>query len=123
MSSKAWREAHKDVSARHSRAYYARNKDACKAAALERKRRAARWLKELKSRLSCVRCREAHPACLQFHHRNPSDKKADLSTATREGWTIKRIEAEIVKCDVLCANCHLKEHYAGLYTEYLWPHS
>lgn len=27
--------------------------------------------------------------------------------------SIKNLEAEIAKCDVLCANCHLKYHYAN----------
>lgn len=57
----------------------------------------------------CVRCEESHPACLDFHHRDPSTKDADIATIRRFG--VKRLLAEIAKCDVLCANCHRKHHY------------
>jgi hypothetical protein len=114
MSTKQWQQANKERIAAHSRAYYQRNKEACKAASRKRKLRAAEWLKNYKATLSCIRCGENHPACLQFHHRNPNEKKADLGLAVGNGWNIERIMKEIEKCDVLCANCHLKEHYAHL---------
>ena len=27
------------------------------------------------------------------------------------GYGVAKLEAEIEKCDVLCANCHRREHY------------
>ena len=56
----------------------------------------------------CIKCGESDPSCLDFHHRDPSTKEGDLGRVRR--FSIKRILAEIAKCDVLCANCHRKHH-------------
>lgn len=50
-------------------------------------------------------------ACLEFHHKDPSKKEVTLSRAVNNGWSIERMEKEIAKCVVLCANCHRKLHY------------
>jgi hypothetical protein len=91
--------------------YYAENVDRERRRIGARKAAIRAWYKELKSRLACNRCGENHPACLQFHHRNGEAKELTLSLAIHNGWSIKRLEAEIAKCEVLCANCHFKEHY------------
>lgn len=58
----------------------------------------------------CIKCGEKHPACLDFHHRDGlANKLGDIATMRRFG--MKRLRAEIAKCDVLCANCHRKHHY------------
>lgn len=58
----------------------------------------------------CLVCGEKHPACLDFHHRDgKTDKLGDIGTMRHFG--IKRLNAEIAKCDVLCANCHRKHHW------------
>lgn len=72
------------------------------------------WFHTLKSVLSCVKCGESHPACLDFHHKDPRKKDLSLSRAVQQGWSRERILGEIEKCDVLCSNCHRKLHYAGI---------
>jgi hypothetical protein len=67
------------------------------------------WFIEFKSSLSCEKCGESHPACLDFHHRDPSTK--ELTVARALLISKKRVLEEIEKCDVLCANCHRKVHY------------
>ena len=69
------------------------------------------WYTNLKSTLSCEHCGEDHPAVLQFHHTDPSQKDFEISRVISSGPSIERIEAEIAKCIVLCANCHFKLHY------------
>ena len=56
----------------------------------------------------CVRCGESDLACLDFHHRDPSEKEGHIGHIRR--FSVERINAEIAKCDVLCANCHRKHH-------------
>lgn len=70
------------------------------------------WLQELKATLKCNRCSESHVACLQFHHLDPTQKDIAIADAARS-WSKERILTEIEKCEVLCANCHAKEHYKG----------
>lgn len=65
--------------------------------------------REIKKNLKCNRCPENHIACLEFHHINPSTKEGDLGTLARR-YSTKRLKEEIAKCEVLCANCHRKEH-------------
>src|SRR5208282_6320972 len=99
-----------DERARKSRRdWYYRNK--AKQAAYKKQRDAelAKWLREQK--VACERCGEDDPVVLHFHHRDPSQKEIDLGRAVTNGWSIVRMKTEIVKCDVLCANCHLKFHW------------
>jgi hypothetical protein len=67
-------------------------------------------LSEYKSKLKCSRCPETHPACLEFHHRDPKEKDFQLGDMVRLGYGWETILTEIKKCEVLCANCHRKEH-------------
>ena len=70
------------------------------------------WLNQKKSTLSCEMCGQNHPATLQFHHINPKKKELSISAAVGiNGWSIKRIEKEISKCKILCANCHFILHW------------
>lgn len=62
-------------------------------------------------RVRCLRCGENHPAVLDFHHRDPSKKSLGIAKMVCLGYSVKRIKFEIEKCDVLCSNCHRKEHF------------
>jgi hypothetical protein len=68
------------------------------------------WYAELKAQLSCSRCGENHPACIQFHHDDPTKKTLSISDAIQRRWSTKRLATEIAKCTVICANCHFKLH-------------
>ena len=79
-----------------------------------RKRRQAlrEWFSELKTSLKCKRCGETHPACLEFHHDDPSTKETTINSAIWQlDWGKERILAEAAKCIVLCSNCHRKLHW------------
>lgn len=70
------------------------------------------WWKELKRGKSCMYCGETSFVCLDFHHRDPSQKLFNIAFAYgRKGRTKEEILAEIEKCDVVCANCHRRLHW------------
>ena len=54
----------------------------------------------------CIECGERDPRVLEFHHRQEKDMA--VSELVAGGYSIATIQAEINKCDVLCANCHRK---------------
>jgi hypothetical protein len=56
----------------------------------------------------CIRCGEADPPCLDFHHLR--DKDSVVAGLACAGWSVERVRREIAKCVVLCANCHRKFH-------------
>lgn len=111
MATEEWKRAHPEKIREYRRNWYARNQKAAKVAVRQRKREIRSWFEEYKSRLKCERCDEAHPACLEFHHREPDEKEIVISKALDWGWSVERILSEIAKCDVLCANCHRKQHW------------
>jgi hypothetical protein len=94
------------------RSYYQKHKVKRQVAAYERKYRLYEYLQRIKAQARCKYCGENHPAVLQFHHRDPQEKEFNVSAFIyHQKGGLKRLEAEIAKCDILCANCHLKHHY------------
>lgn len=61
----------------------------------------------------CVDCGETDNIVLEFDHLG--DKVADLSSYASGGRTWARIEAEIEKCEVRCANCHRRKTRATFF--------
>jgi transposase-like protein len=71
----------------------------------ERRRTVKRQLVE-EAGGKCLLCGfDEHPAALQFHHLDRSQKEFQLS---QRGFTrcIEKVRAEAAKCVLLCANCH-----------------
>lgn len=93
------------------REWYERNQTHAKEQVKRRKQETYEWLKEYKSTLSCETCGEDHPACLDFHHRDPNEKEIPMAKAVASGWGRERILKEIEKCAILCSNCHRKLHF------------
>lgn len=92
------------------RRWYARNRKKTSARVRRNERRIKMWFDELRLTLRCVRCGEAHPACLAFHHRDPATKAFTISKGVALGLSTTRLEREMAKCDVLCVNCHRTAH-------------
>ncbi len=70
------------------------------------------WFQNIKKKLKCAVCGESDPACLDFHHLEPSEKENDPSQMMSHSK--KTILEELAKCVCLCANCHRKEHAGRL---------
>ena len=58
----------------------------------------------------CLDCEVAHnrPEVYQFHHLNPEEKDSSWDKLRLKSWD--KIVAEIDKCVLLCANCHIIRH-------------
>lgn len=69
------------------------------------------WVFERKQeRGGCSRCGEAGPACLEFHHID-GEKDATIARLVADGRPRTVIEAEMAKCELVCANCHRQMHF------------
>lgn len=49
-------------------------------------------------------------AALEFHHRNPLEKKFGLDARRLSNRKWEYILKELEKCDLLCSNCHSEVH-------------
>jgi hypothetical protein len=56
----------------------------------------------------CIDCDERDIRVLDFDHA-PGTKTADVSVLVGRGASWKRIEGEMAKCVVRCANCHRRK--------------
>lgn len=94
----------------HARASYARDLDASR----EKSRLKVQKIRDervplinaIKLAAGCVDCGyKTHPAALHFDHVDPSTKSFAISKGLTRSWAT--IQAEIAKCVVRCANCHV----------------
>jgi hypothetical protein len=105
--SEKWKEYQRN----YQRSWHQRNRDKRLARMYERKAAIYQYVQNMKSQLRCADCGQRHPATLQFHHLNLEEKVFNISDAARHGTSLDRIEKEMQKCIVLCANCHAIRHY------------
>lgn len=104
-------EQDKARNAERKKEWYQENREKQYARVKRNQQRIKDWIDSFKENLSCIECGETHPGCLDFHHRDPSQKKADISKTHLKGWSLDRVKQEIEKCDILCSNCHRKLHW------------
>ena len=100
----------KECQRERSKQHYIDNKSGYKEKARKRRKRYRKEYQDLKSTLSCSRCPENHPACLDFHHKDGEEKEHNISRMVGL-FCMDRIKDEIDKCEVLCKNCHAKLHW------------
>jgi mannose-6-phosphate isomerase-like protein (cupin superfamily) len=105
-----WRANNKDK----CRQWRIDNIDACRESAKKSRRKTdaefRRRFADVKSSEGCLFCGESHSACLDFHHKDRSQKIDDVAALIRDRVALSRILSEIEKCVVLCSNCHRKLH-------------
>ena len=78
---------------------------------LQRRAELRHWVNKMKRETGCTRCGADDLACLDYHHSNPDQKEMDVGTMITYGYGRDALKSEIETCEVLCANCHRKEHY------------
>lgn len=73
-------------------------------------RRKLTFIKELGGK--CKLCGyNKNLAALEFHHREPSTKLLRLDLRSLSNHSVKVLRQELIKCDLLCSNCHKESHY------------
>lgn len=55
---------------------------------------------------SCIDCGISDPILLEFDHIDPSTKDIEVCKMMQLGYSVERIQKEIDKCEIRCANCH-----------------
>jgi hypothetical protein len=64
------------------------------------------WLDQLKAQ-PCMDCKRTFPPeCMDFDHRDPTNKLFNVSQAAISGRSLESVQAEVAKCDLVCACCH-----------------
>ena len=81
--------------------------DALQKAVYEFRRQVIDKIEQAKNR-PCTDCDGTFPyCCMHFDHRDPTEKVFCISEAVTElKCNMVDLDAEIAKCDVVCANCH-----------------
>lgn len=71
-----------------------------------------RAIVEAARQVPCADCGGEFPGvCMDFHHRDPETKKFVISEWWSHASSLGTLQAEIDKCDIICANCHrIREH-------------
>jgi len=96
----------------YNKKHYQRNKDLYVAKAKKRTVQKRKTQRELLAKIKSVPCKDCSvvypPYVMQFDH--TSDKNFTISEQIGNvGW--RKMKEEIVKCDVVCANCHAERTY------------
>ncbi len=99
-----WYIDHREQRLADSRAYYQK----FRSKQTERNRRmyaqGRAYVDEAK-RVPCTDCGQVFdPVCMDFDHLDPTTKTRTVAQMTN--FSIKRIQEEIDKCEVVCSNCH-----------------
>lgn len=104
------KEKRREYQKEYMRKWYRKNKAKHISYVRNREKKIKNWLKEYKKSLQCEECGENHPACLDFHHINPKEKRFAIGRIS-DYLCMNRLQDEIAKCRVLCSNCHRKKHW------------
>ncbi|PSQ52157.1 HNH endonuclease [Halobacteriales archaeon SW_8_65_20] len=98
--------------------WYRNNRERQQGKKKRRRHELREWLVEYeREERRCERCREDHPACLDFHHLGGTEKRDDAARMVNRAFSKESIREAIRKCIVRCANCHRKEHYGATNAE------
>lgn len=62
----------------------------------------------------CTDCGLKYPYYVMEFDHTSDDKIINVGQIASRGWSIARLEAEIAKCDLVCANCHRERTHKRL---------
>jgi hypothetical protein len=99
------------------RDYYFRNKEKYRGktvnkerALVSKKKNIARnriYVQEYKTTHPCADCDLFfHPWVMEFDHLDSDVKSFGLGSGVGDGYSLQRLQKEMDKCELVCANCH-----------------
>lgn len=68
------------------------------------------WVNKRKAARGCADCGGDDPACLDCHHPDRDEKEMAVTGMVTHGYSRERLAEAIDDCEILCANCHQKQH-------------
>jgi len=127
-SNAIYKAKHPEMARKSAREYYHRNKEKAAEQAKNWRTNNAEYVRE-KQRLdkrtrklwaidylgkTCSVCNQSyHPSVYEFHHTDPENKDRDPSKML--SLSLVRLQAELDKCILVCANCHRILHHGNSY--------
>ena len=70
-------------------------------------KRNQKFIQDYKNNHPCTDCGIQYPYyVMDFDHRDPQTKLANVSNLTRQAFSLELIYSELEKCDIVCSNCH-----------------
>lgn len=98
-------EQQKAAQRRHYLANKAKYIETASASKLVRRRVLCKYVQEVKKQ-RCADCKLQYPYyVMEFDHVR-GKKEGNVASLVREVVSMARLQAEIAKCEVVCANCH-----------------
>jgi ribosomal protein S27E len=100
----------KNCNAKSSKKHYEANKEKIKQRTRDRVRRIKPLAQQLVLqylKVGCTDCGEKDIVVLEFDHQG--DKKYEIARMINEAYSLDKLEEEINKCVVRCANCHRRK--------------
>ena len=66
----------------------------------------------------CAKCGFSDIRALDWHHLDPNEKVNSISEMVRDRVSMDKLQAELDKCELICANCHrIEEQRLGNWTK------
>ena len=66
----------------------------------------------------CAKCGFSDIRALDWHHLDPNEKVNSISEMIRDRVSMDKLQAELDKCELICANCHrIEEQRLGNWTK------
>jgi hypothetical protein len=96
----------------YTRQHYRKNKAYYMRKAIKHKERRLQYVLDHLSTCFCVDCGENDSIVLEFDHVK-GVKEFNILKAARSGMGLTRLKQEMAKCEIRCANCHRRRHYAN----------
>ncbi len=112
-----WKDIEKQRAA--IRRHYYANREMYIKKALKRKKDIRQWVNILKEGSPCTDCRMIYPYyVMDFDHLK--DKQFEINKLINS-CSMRKLKAEIAKCDLVCSNCHRIRTYNRLTREVNLP--